>query len=91
MTTDIQTALTLLLIGMLAVFTILALVVLSGRGLIALVNKYSPEKVAQPIEIPKSAFRPRRISRKKLAAITAAVDQTTHGMGRITEIKKLAD
>lgn len=88
MTPDIQTAFTLLFIGMLAVFTVLALVVLSGRGLIAVVDRYFPEKVAEPIEIPRSIHTSQRMDRKKLAAITAAVEQVTGGQGRITKVEK---
>ncbi|HKK74492.1 MAG TPA: OadG family protein [Saprospiraceae bacterium] len=88
MTTDLQTALSLFLVGMLAVFTILALVVLSGRVLIAIVNNYFPGPSSLPEELPKAVQGRPDFDPKKLAAITAAVEQVSGGQARIVRIER---
>ena len=88
MSQDLQTALTLLVIGMLAVFVILSLVVASGRGLIYLVHKYLTKPEAENLAIPKNIYRPKAISKAKLAAITAAVEAVSHAQAHIIKIEK---
>jgi oxaloacetate decarboxylase gamma subunit len=89
MSPDIQTAFSLLLIGMLSVFVILFLVVSAGRLLIYVVNTYFPNTADEgSLGIPKTIYKPRSINRKKLAAITAAVDQVTQGRGKIITIER---
>lgn len=74
----------LLGVGMITVFLILFLVVVFGNVIIRLVNKYFPEA-----EKVLSTNTHEGISRKKLAAITAAVNIATRGKGKITNIEKL--
>lgn len=74
MESDFSTAFSLLAIGMITVFVVLALVVLTGNLLIRFVNRISSEEDT--------------ISPSKVAAITAAVDAFTQGKGRITKIEK---
>ena len=81
MSSEISTALTLLLVGMITVFVVLFLVYFAGNLLISFVNKYIPEA---ELVSPKEQVDPR-----KLAVITAVVDQITGGQGNITEIKKI--
>jgi len=83
MESDFSTALTLLIIGMLTVFVVLTLVVLTGNLLTSFVNKY--------LEEPKSPLTPVNsdIGNNKIAAITAAVEAFTAGKGRIQKIEKL--
>lgn len=89
MSPDIQTALSLLLIGMLTVFVILFLVVSAGRLLIYIVNTYFPFTADEGnLKIPRTIYSPKGIDPKKLAAITAAVEHITHGQGKITSIEK---
>lgn len=88
MNTDLQTALTLFLVGMLAVFTILALVVLSGRVLISIVNTYFPDPSSLPVALPKALHSLQRVERKKMAAITAAVEQASRGQATIVKIER---
>lgn len=89
MSPDVQTALSLLLIGMLSVFVILFLVVSAGRLLIYIVNTYFPDSADEgALGIPRTIYSPKQINRKKLAAITAAVEHITHGRGKITSIEK---
>ena len=89
MSPDLQTAFSLLIIGMISVFIILFLVVMAGKGLIRLVNNYFPEpKDSSPIDIPKTIYRQRAISKAQIVAITAAVDAVTQGQGIITHIEK---
>jgi Na+-transporting methylmalonyl-CoA/oxaloacetate decarboxylase gamma subunit len=65
-----------MLIGMITVFFILSLVVLTGQLLIYLVNRFTPT----PPPIPNE-------DEGDLAAIIAAVDIITEGKGRIESIK----
>lgn len=84
---EINQALLVLLIGMVTVFVVLALVVFTGWGLIRLTNRLVPT----PQKMPKAAIPPpaKRIPRKQLAAITAAVEIVTGGAGSIEKIEKL--
>lgn len=85
MPSNINTAFTLLVIGMTTVFFILALVVGSGKVLILIINKFfSLEKAKIPIFIDQHA-----ISKRKIAVIIAAVDKLTKGTGNIIDIKKI--
>ena len=80
-----------LFVGMFTVFIILLLVVLSGKVLISIINRYFPmppeqvkkERKRTPVQIQQTT------NTKKLAAIIAAVDQVTSGRGTITSIEKI--
>jgi len=72
----VETALQVMLIGMVTVFIILALVVLTGKVLIYLVNRFSPPSPQGPNE-----------DEGEIAALIAAVDIITEGKGRIESIK----
>jgi len=74
-------ALELMAIGMTTVFTILGLVVLGGRIMIILVNRFAP---VEAIPTANSGG----INSSTIAAITAAVEATTLGRGKITQITK---
>lgn len=91
MTTDLQTALGLFLVGMLAVFTILGLVVLSGRVLIWFVNRYLPDAAKLSTALPEAVKKEQRIDPKKLAAIAAAVEQISGGKAHIIKIEQQND
>lgn len=88
---SLQTALTLLLIGMVSVFLILGLVVLAGRGLIYFVNRYlsKPAPELAPLGMPEGLYPKAGISKEKLVAITAAVEIVTQGQGRITHLERV--
>ena len=81
MTDNIESALSLLLIGMITVFLVLLLVVVIGNVLISITNKFA---VAPAKNITKKT-----IDNKKLAAITAAVEIVTEGKVRIEKIEKI--
>ena len=81
----LNTALMLLAVGMITVFTILALIVLFGNVLIALVNKYIPEaKISKVIQTAAEVA----IDPRKMAAIVSAVDIVTEGKAKVTSITK---
>jgi len=91
MPADFNTAILVMFVGMTTVFVILSLVVLSGRLLIRLVNRYAPElsvrqKTVSPLIIPTA--KEENISPSVLAAIVAAVENVTGGRGQIKEIEK---
>ena len=81
----IRTAFLVLGVGMVTVFTILTLVVLSGQGLIRIVNHFSQNAIRPP-EGRKAAEKDLR----KVAAIVATVEAVTKGKGKITNIEKEA-
>lgn len=90
---NLNTALIALLVGMITVFIVLSLVVLTGRVLIFLTNRYFP------VEQKKSAFTPvtkRQVQEEttamppaQLAAIIAVVEIATKGNGRVVKIEKI--
>ena len=81
-----STALMLLAVGMITVFTILALIVIFGNILISLVNKFIPEaKISRVVNrVAQGAIDPR-----KMAAIVSAVDVVTEGKAKKTSISKV--
>jgi len=80
---NIQLGLQLLLVGMLSVFFILSIVILIGKGLIHIANKFAPK--------PQKEILPKRVSSngRHIAAITAVVETVTQGRGRIKSINKI--
>jgi len=80
-----STALMLLAVGMITVFTILALIVIFGNILISLVNKYIPEaKISKAVgSVVHGAIDPR-----KMAAIVSVVDVVTEGKAKVTSITR---
>ena len=87
MNEEFNTGLTLLVVGMLTVFIILALIVLLGKILIRLVNRYFPGENANNAQESRGGTS--TVDRKKLAAIVGAVDVITKGEGHVASIKKL--
>ena len=77
---QLSTAFTLLGIGMITVFVVLSLVVITGNILIRTVNRFIPEEVS--VQPPSSSD-----DSGAIAAITAAVEIVTQGQGRITKIE----
>ena len=86
MESTISNALVLLAIGMITVFLILALVVISGNILIKIVNKYAPEP-------SKKLTRASRLvtgtAPEVVAAIAAVVETVTKGHGKVDSIQKM--
>lgn len=75
----------LMLVGMITVFVVLTLVVLSGRLLTYLVNKYAPEEVV----VKRSGMAATAaIEDTKRKAIETAVGIITGGRGKVTKIEK---
>ena len=92
MTENVQIALTVLATGMITVFAILSLVVLSGNVLIRIVNRYVPVNEVPKTKRSKNAFRKKSSAAQPatMAAIIAAVEIATGGTGKITSIEKLS-
>jgi len=86
MESNISNAFLLLAVGMITVFLILALVVISGNLLIRIVNKYAPEPTKKLTRSSRSATG---TSPEVVAAITAVVETVTAGRGTIQNIKKV--
>lgn len=82
---DFNTAILLMLVGMITVFIILLIVMGLGKSLIAFVNKFVPAE-----EVPaKKAQAPAPIPANILAAINAAVSVVTHGKGKVSKVEKI--
>ncbi|MEL6639534.1 MAG: OadG family transporter subunit [Bacteroidota bacterium] len=90
MPADLQTALIIMAVGMATVFVVLGMVVLTGRVLIRVLNRYAP---APPSPAPRqspSAHSPSPspgLSPQVVAALVATVEQVTGGRGRIEKIE----
>ena len=82
---NIQTALLLMVVGMVTVFIILLIVIGLGKALIAFVNKFVPEEEAPA----KKAHGPAPIPSNVLAAISAAVSVVTQGKGKVAKVEKI--
>lgn len=89
MSGDLQTALAVLLTGMAVVFLMLSLVVITGRVLIATVNRWSKDKPPAPVAGAVSQSKTSPVSAQKIAAITAAVDLATGGKAAVENIQRL--
>lgn len=91
MTENLQTALVLMVVGMITVFGILALVVLTGNVLVRVINSiYKGEK--GPLFVNKTRVSKRRnqLSPAQLAAIIAAVAAVTAGEGKIEKVERVS-
>jgi len=84
---DMGVALELLGVGMVTVFTILALVVILGNLIIRFVNRFIPEIEKISANVGR-AVSP-EISQKKMAVIVSVVNKLTNGTGRVNKIEKL--
>lgn len=93
MSSTLQTTFVIFVVGMLTVFLVLGIVVLLGRSLIWVVNRYAKEVAPSglPPRRPKSPAQEQVIPAKELAAIIAAVDWATHGQASITKIEKVSN
>lgn len=91
MTPEVTRALLILVVGMITVFFILGLVVLSGNLLIRIVNRFfPPASIKSPLGATEKPLTelPAKQDKKQLAAIIAAVDILTVGRGKIKTIEK---
>ena len=85
MSEEIEFGLTLMAVGMTTVITILGLVVMGGKTLILLINKFSPEVELMSIQSQGTEY----ISKTKISVLASSVAAATKGKGKITNIKKL--
>lgn len=86
---NLNTALSLLAVGMIMVFVILCLVIVIGNLVVRLTNRFIPEAaVPETGNSGGGASSGKKASTKKLAAIVAAVDVVTQGTGSVQSIEK---
>ncbi|MDR1524094.1 MAG: OadG family protein [Tannerella sp.] len=80
----------LMVVGMATVYFILLLVIGLGKGLITLVNKYSPEQVvvARPVRNTANVPAGKTLPDQTAVAIVSAVSVLTGGHGKVTKIEK---
>ncbi len=85
MSEEIEFGLTIMAVGMITVFSILSFVVLGGKTMILLINKFATniEETTPPQEENQS------ISNKKIAILSSAVSVVILGKGKIKNIEKL--
>lgn len=101
MSPELAKAFLVLFVGMVSVFTILGLVVLSGEVLILIINRYFPVASSQIKKLDSSGFSPAEPStplspstqkqKEHVAAIVAFVDHLTKGKGRVSTIEKIEE
>ena len=100
MSPEIIKALTILVVGMLSVFMILGLVVLSGKALILFVNRFFPVAASSTTNLSRSnpatsstSSLPQELETptKHIAAIVAFVDQLTGGQAVIKNIERVSE
>ncbi|MDR1672690.1 MAG: oxaloacetate decarboxylase [Bacteroidales bacterium] len=82
MSESLQTGFLLFAVGFPTVFLMLYLIILLGKGLILLVNKYIPEIQAEPRGL-------KQISPSQVSAIVTSVHAVTKGKGKVVKIEKL--
>jgi len=75
------------IVGMITVFTVLLLVVTTGRVLVSIVNRFYVEPQID-YAVTEQPFSNEVIAPQEIAAITAAVQLVTRGKGKITKIVK---
>ena len=86
---DFNLAIDILIVGMVTVFIVLSLVVLTGQLIIFLVNSRTVSE-SQSSNLPTSQTpEPYTPLPMHIAAIVATVEAVTQGKGQITKIKKL--
>lgn len=93
MSNALSEALLILAVGMVTVFVILGMVVMTGQVLIRITNRFTQEvQVAKPtrsVNRSKAFNKSATIDKKKLAALVATVELITEGRGRIEKIEKM--
>ena len=88
---SVNTAVFVSFVGMITVFVILGLVVLTGKTLIRVVNTFIPIEEAQPApQIAKRSQPPvKSFNKSTLAAIITTIDVITNGRGKVDKIEKI--
>jgi oxaloacetate decarboxylase gamma subunit len=84
MDTTLPNAFVLLIVGMTTVFIVLLLVVLAGKTLIRIINRFAP---APPLPTVRS-LKKQAIDTAVVAVLSSVVDHVTMGQGQIISIKK---
>lgn len=85
MSEEIEFGLTIMAVGMITVFSILGLVILGGKVMILLINKFASEV---PVSIANNIVN-QTINTTKISVLASAVAIATKGKGKITKIEKL--
>jgi oxaloacetate decarboxylase gamma subunit len=87
---NFELGLLLMAVGMLTVFAILLLVIGLGKGLIVLINKYSPEQivVSGTVKNATTVATESSLPGSTAAVIVSAVSVLTAGQGKVTKIEK---
>jgi len=87
---NINEALSLLVIGMLAVFIILILVTVIGNTIIRFTNRFIPDSKLTTVK-SGGPSGDNEVHPRKMAAIIAAVDILSKGKGSVHKIEKKSD
>ena len=86
MSEELEFGLTIMAVGMITVFSILGFVVVGGKIMILLINKFASDEINLP---PPTKLAVQPIDNTKISVLAAAVTAATKGTGRITNIKKI--
>lgn len=82
---DIQSPVVLLIVGMIAVFIALLIIIYLGEGLILLVNRFFPED-EKPITDSKQSIS---VNTNTSQAISQAIKIVTNNKGMVEKIEKI--
>lgn len=86
MSEEIEFGLTIMAVGMITVFSILGFVVLGGKVMIKMINRFGSDEVNLP---PPIKMATQAIDNTKISVLASVVTAVTKGTGKITSIKKL--
>lgn len=85
MSEEIEFGLTIMAVGMITVFSILGLVILGGKVMILVINRFASDV---PVSIANNIVN-QTINTTKISVLASAVAIATKGKGKITKIEKL--
>ena len=80
-----EIGLTLMVVGMVTVFTVLLIIINLSKLLISIVNKIAPEEAVKHKAAPATTAIPQDI----MAVISQTASQVTGGKGTVAKVEKL--
>ena len=82
---NIDTGITLMIVGMVTVFAVLLIIINLSKLLILVVNKVAPEEQTKP----KMTLQPQAVAADVMAVIRQTVSQVTGGKGTVANVVKI--
>ena len=82
---NMDTGITLMIVGMVTVFAVLLIIINLSKLLILVVNKVAPEEQTKP----KVALQPQAVAADVMEVIRQTVSQVTGGKGTVANVVKI--